>query len=434
MGKERWSCGRRSGSAVVLGGVLGLALVGAGCAFQRTAREVHAAAKLGVIAGSVESAGGPDRTFVLLFAVSPKGAAEVTGVAELSDLSDQWGFVCPEGQPFVIGAFKDLDGDGIRGPGEPAGYLGADKPITLTAGTQMRGVVVDIEPGVTSDPRFPLNVNGDVGARRSALRFTMGDVVSLDDERFSPDNTSKGLWTPLSALRENGAGIYFLEPYDPNRIPVLFVHGIGGSPRDLRVPIERLDRTRFQAWVYYYPSGFRLQTIANALSRNLPRLRQKLGFKTLYVVAHSMGGLVSRRAILDMDADPQARDLVGLFVTVSSPLAGHAAVKWGLALTPEPVPAWIDLDPEGEFIKALAQPLPEHIPYYMLFGFRRGGNLFMPSSSDSVVPVESELPMWAQRQAVRIWGFDLDHMKILTEDEPVTILLGILDRTAGAPK
>ena len=423
---------RRSARAAIGAGTLGIALLGGGCAFQRTAKEVRTAAKLGVIAGTVKPAPGADKTYVLLFAMPPKGKVEVTGVAELSELSDQWGFVCPEGEEFVLGAFRDVNGDGVRNPGEPAGYLGADTPLMLGAGVRLRDVTIDISPATKNDPRLPLDVTGDVGARRAALRFSMGEILTLDDQRFSDDNLSKGLWTPLTALRENGGGIYFLEPYDPNRVPVLFVHGIGGSPRDLRVPIEKLDRSRFQPWVFFYPSGFRLQTIANGLSRNLPRLREKLGFKTVYVVAHSMGGLVSRRAILDMDNDPKARDIVGLFVTVSSPLAGHSAVKWGLAMTPEPVPAWIDLDPDSAFIKALAHPLPDRVPYYMLFGFRRGSNMFMPSSSDSVVPVESELPMWAQRQAIRIWGFDEDHMKILTDDEAVAILLGILERTADA--
>ncbi len=420
--------------AAVWAGMLALVFAGGGCAYMRTADEAKAAAHLGAIAGDVKSATGTANTYVFLFVIKPEGGTEVRGEVELSELDDVWGFVCPEGVSFVLGAFQDDNGDGVWNPGEPAGYLGAEKPMTLNAQVQLRGVTIDLTAGTKMDPRFPLKAQGNVSEHRYALDFDLGEIVTLDDKRFNDDNISAGMWTPLTALREHGGGIYFLEPYDPNRVPVLFVHGIGGSPRDLRVPIEKLDRTRFQPWVYYYPSGFRLQTLANFLARNLPRLRDKLGFKTLYIVAHSMGGLVSRRAILDMDKNPDAREIVGLFVTVSSPLAGHSAVKWGLKMTPEPVPAWIDLDPDGAFVKALAHPLPDRVPYYLLFGFRRSGNMFMPSSSDSVVPVESELPMWAQRQAVRMWGFNDDHMDILKDDEPVSILLDILNKTADAAK
>jgi pimeloyl-ACP methyl ester carboxylesterase len=407
-------------------------MMASGCAMQRTAREARTAATLGVIAGTVQSATGTDDTYVLLFAVAPDGSVETTGVSKLSDLSNAWGFVFEEGRPFVIGAFKDGNGDGVRDAGEPAAYIGVDNPMTLGAETRMRGVVITLDTATETSPRFPLDVRGDAGIRQAALRFSMGEVVSLDDPRFDPEQVSKGMWTPLAALRENGGGVFFLEPYDPGRIPVLFVHGIGGSPRDLRVLIERLDRTRFQPWIYYYPSGFRLATLANGLSRNLPALRKTLGFKTIYVVAHSMGGLVSRAAILNLDADPQQRDMVGLFVTFASPLGGHYAVKWGLKFTPEPVPSWIDLEPGSEFITSISKPLPPRIPYYLLFGFHRGGGVLMPSSSDSTVPVGAQLPMWAQRDAVRMWGFDSDHMQILAQEEPVTVFLDILDKTYKA--
>ena len=55
-----------------------------------------------------------------------------------------------------------------------------------------------------------------------------------------------------------------------------------------------------------------------------------------------MGGLICRAAIPSLDADPRHRDMVGPFVTFASPFGGHAAFKWGLTMTPEPVPAWID--------------------------------------------------------------------------------------------
>ena len=103
----------------------------------------------------------------------------------------------------------------------------------------------------------------------------------------------------------------------------------------------------------------------------------------------------------------------------------------GPAVTPEPVPSWLDLEPGSTFLKALEKPLPSRVPFYVLFSFRRGNNPLFPMSSDSVVPVESQLPLWAQKDAVRTWGFDTEHMAILSEDAPVGVFLDILSRTAA---
>jgi pimeloyl-ACP methyl ester carboxylesterase len=412
--------------------VLALLLLAAGCSFHRTAREAREARTLALIGGTVEAHGGAEGVKVLLYTIAADGRTETAGTAELSALSPDWGFVVVEGEPFVIGAFRDGDGDGVRGRDEPAAYLGLDRPLTMTAGTRMQGVALVLDPACPADARFPLDATKGSGPRQVALRFSTGEVVALDDPRFAPEQVESGLWAPLTALRQNGAGIFFLEPYHPGRIPVLFVHGIGGSPRDLAVLIGKLDRTRFQPWVFYYPSGFRLTTVAAGLSRNLPALRDRLGFRTLFIVAHSMGGLVSRSAILTLAGDPAARDLVGLFVTLASPLGGHYAAKWGLKYTPEPVPAWIDLAPGSPFIEAIARPLPRTFPYYLLFGYHRSDRIYMPWSSDSVVPVAAQIPLWAQRDAVRIWGFDTDHMEIVTLEEPVGVVMDILGRTHRA--
>ena len=412
---------------------LTVAVLTGGCAF-RTAREARKADTLAFVAGSVTAPGGTADTYVLLYAIASDGKVLIDGISELSDLTSTWLFSCEQNDQFVVGAFKDTNANGVRDAGEPAGYLGADTPLTMSARSQMGGLAISLDTATETRPRFPLDTRGEASGRLATLRFSMGDVVKLDDPRFDSKKASAGMWTPLEALRSTGAGIFFLQPYDPKRIPVLFVHGIGGAPKDFSVMIERLDKARFQPWVFYYPSGFRLGTPAAALTNNLPRLREKLGFKTLYVVAHSMGGLVALRAILDLDANARHRDMIGLFVSAAAPFGGHSAVKWGLRLTPEPVPSWLDLEPGSAFLKTLERPLPARVPFYLLFSFRRGNNPLLPMSSDSVVPVESQLPLWAQRDAVRTWGFDCEHMGILAEDAPLAAFLDILNRVAAGQR
>src|SRR5262249_4491088 len=148
------------------------------------------------------------------------------------------------------------------------------------------------------------------------LRVALGDVVSLDERRFAADAGGGGLWRPLTFLSNNTMGIYFTEPYDPKRIPVLFVYGIGGSPQDMRYLMEHFDKKRYQCWFLHYPSGMRLGRVARMAATGLNILRRREGFTQCYVVAHSMGGLVAYAAI-DDSAKTAGRNLIPKFVTIS---------------------------------------------------------------------------------------------------------------------
>ena len=81
----------------------------------------------------------------------------------------------------------------------------------------------------------------------------------LDSPEFRKRNQAlEGLINPADSIKNRG--LYMLEPYDPNRIPVLMVHGLWSSPltwmdmfNDLRSFPEIRDR--YQFWFYLYPSG-----------------------------------------------------------------------------------------------------------------------------------------------------------------------------------
>ncbi len=55
-------------------------------------------------------------------------------------------------------------------------------------------------------------------------------------------------------------GLYFLQPYDPDRIPLVFVHGLFSTPFDWVQTINGLQadpeiRKHYQFWVFGYPTG-----------------------------------------------------------------------------------------------------------------------------------------------------------------------------------
>jgi pimeloyl-ACP methyl ester carboxylesterase len=79
-----------------------------------------------------------------------------------------------------------------------------------------------------------------------------------------------------------------------------FVHGAGGNPSEFRTLVEHLDRKKFQPWLAFYPSGLDVATIARGAARWLDVLAVRDRFERIVIVAHSMGGLVSREVIDDM--------------------------------------------------------------------------------------------------------------------------------------
>jgi pimeloyl-ACP methyl ester carboxylesterase len=101
------------------------------------------------------------------------------------------------------------------------------------------------------------------------------------------------------------AGVKFVEPYQPGKIPVLLVHGLLSSPvtwapmfNDLQADPQL--RERFQFWVYFYPTGDPYLATAADLRKKLDAIRaefdphhQDPALDQLVLVGHSMGGLVS---------------------------------------------------------------------------------------------------------------------------------------------
>ncbi|TCN75798.1 hypothetical protein EDB62_11265 [Vibrio crassostreae] len=73
----------------------------------------------------------------------------------------------------------------------------------------------------------------------------IGTVVDLSDPPFEKGNAKLGMWQPLTFLLEDNAGLYFLSEYDPNKIPILFVHGINATALDFAPLIEKIDQSKY---------------------------------------------------------------------------------------------------------------------------------------------------------------------------------------------
>lgn len=126
-------------------------------------------------------------------------------------------------------------------------------------------------------------------------------------------DTKLSLIAPLTVFFPSSfdgrAGIYMIDPYDPKKIPVIFVHGLMSSPlawtnamNDLRG--DPSLRERYQFWMFFYSTGNSIAKSAALLRTSLTEIQQEFdpeqddpSFGQTVLIGHSMGGLLARIAV-----------------------------------------------------------------------------------------------------------------------------------------
>jgi len=412
-------------------GVIACLLFFVGCMFSELKKEIQEEESsyrmIGRVGGGTHFEGD---LFVLLYVKSDKGLQLDRFV--LLDETDTYVFITTPGT-YMVASFEDRNGNWRHDHGEPAGAWGNPDEIVIVGGTKnetqkknLANLDFDLTPG-----RFPLenavaSVEEDIKISSNLLK--LGKLSSWDDPTFNPDNGSTGYWKPVTFLKQYGVGIYFMEPFDPKKIPILFVHGAVGTPSVWKTMAESLDPNCFQSWAYYYPSGMRLDKISTALNNMINRLQENYGFERIGVIAHSMGGLVSRSFILKQ-LNEEGQGTVRAFVSISTPWGGMKIAAKGVEHAPEAIPSWRDVEPKSQFIKNIyAESLHPRIPHYLLFGFRGDCSMFM-ANNDGSVEVSSELDVRAQDDAVFVRGLNEDHMSILESKKAAEYLNMALQST-----
>ena len=419
----------------------------AGCMLFRLHRDLNRIETYGWIEGQA-SAADPSLPLIVVLYSEPSVTPSIEPGLQIVDFfvlprAGRYFFVAPAGT-YRIAAFEDRNRDLTYQPGvEPAGYYGESRSpdvktaptgVVLDSGAHIRDVNVAIAR--ESQWKIPFAV-GPLDPHKRAIPdlpdVHLGTVAEIDDARFSDENGNLGLWQPAEFVFKVGAGVYFADKYDPDKIPVLFVHGAGGHPGNFKYLAAHLDRHRFQPWFAYYPSGVGLDAASRSLLRWLATLQVQYGFSKMVLVAHSMGGLVTAAAINHAIEDPTATRLVRVpvFVTISTPWNGQASAASGVERAPVVVPSWHDMAPGSPFLSSLVRPLPPECSHYLFFSYQ-GSTPFIREASDGVVAVASELHLPIQRRAKRMLGFSEDHVSILRSSEVSTELNGILAEAAGS--
>lgn len=407
---------------------LGMALLGSGCAMMGLRQDLAQMEQSVEIRGSVTgSSATTSPVFVALYRETA-GKLALQTYWMTYDAGD-FQFFVPSGDYYVF-AFEDRNENAAYEREERVGWYGAPSLLRLDSGSKVEGVKLALRMPETARADLPqLYLSSAPSVPMDSSARQLGTVVSLDDGRFGEEYARRGLWEPVKFLEEPGGGLFFLEPYDPARIPVLFVHGAGGFPQQWSAMIESLDRTHFQPWVLQYPSGFRLDLIGTALAKYLHELQVKHGFDRICIVAHSMGGLVARSAINHGTANGSPL-LVRLLITLATPWQGHRAAMQGVERSPFVIPSWYDMSPGSPFLRELAAtPLPPCTEFVLLFGYR-GASHGNGDLSDGSIFLSSVLDGGMQGAASVVRGFDADHVSILQNSDAILTVNELLRKCA----
>ncbi|RLT07050.1 MAG: alpha/beta fold hydrolase [Planctomycetota bacterium] len=166
------------------------------------------------------------------------------------------------------------------------------------------------------DDETPADARLQIFDPRESDGMLVGDtMMPLETDVSTPlarylSNKDLSLLDTWGYLRPDRAdkisGLYMVQPYDPDRIPVLMVHGVWSSPmtwmemfNDLQADPE--IRRKYQFWFYLYPTGEPLAFSAAKLREELEKVRHDCDpyhrhdrLNEMVVVGHSMGGLISQ--------------------------------------------------------------------------------------------------------------------------------------------
>lgn len=409
---------------------LSLSFLLTGCAFMQVKEESKFVQNATVLVGVVSSTHSCGNMPIVVAAYSENDSKRtIVHYTTLHELGP-YELMVPKGIHTII-AFGDKNKNLCFDEGEPAGQILRAGQASAPAGgvTGNLDIVLSDNNSVTID--FPV---GSQIPPKEYSRFHStcpGAIANIDHVLFSEEYGKKGFWAPLEFFKEMGGNIYFLEAYDPNKIPILFVHGAGGSPQNWGTLMGRIDRDKYQPWIFYYPSGSSIDSMSYLLYWKLSNLQTKYQFKEITITAHSMGGLVVRSFLVNCY---QHFPFVTNFISISTPWGGEALAEMGVKYAPAVIPAWRDMQPGSEFIDSLyRKKMPSAIDHYLFFGHKGNRNM-LRANNDKVVTLASQLDQRSQRDAKMVYGFSEDHVSILSSEQVISQYNAILADIARKAK
>jgi triacylglycerol esterase/lipase EstA (alpha/beta hydrolase family) len=242
----------------------------------------------------------------------------------------------------------------IRGSRMPDGSNAVGVPMLLEYDTS-RAALYPREGLLTSATAVYRRVNGEPHLSLISAKTTIdlnGSTFALAHDDAAPitEMTRRGRHVAQAgfsgmidpAKMPVKAGIFLTEPYDPNKIPVLMVHGLQSTPFAFANLINAIRRDptlneHFQVWTFLYGTGTPVVVNALHLRQELDKTIRELDsgdhdFATRHIVVlgHSMGGIMAHTLV----SSSRERLWDALFTVPPNRLRGDKAMigQWDEAL------------------------------------------------------------------------------------------------------
>ncbi len=375
------------------------------------------------ITGAIKGTSGKGTLYAVLYRLTPSRPEPLSH--QVITHGHRYQFAAPLGQDLGVAAFEDLNRNRRQDVGEPAGFTrlprltpsalkhSPNKSIALSRRTKRIRYPITVpfyqtalarqtvpaqtissknpparkplakrlvphapqpreaRPALAS-PKPTLKPTKAPRAKRVAPKHPIpGSVVNLSDRRFSNQSAAFGFDDPDRFVAQYGFGLYFVDNYRSNRIPVICIHSSGGSAQDWRSFFPRLDLSRYQPMIYQYPTGMPFDRAAESLHRIVVDLGRQYRFKTVHVVGHGTGGLIGYR-LAQWSARSQVGPRVTNLVTLAAPWDGMPGsarnVRRGHS-------SW-DLRTGSPFLQRInREPLPRGVRHHVVFANKNAANL-----------------------------------------------------------
>jgi len=324
---------------------------------------------------------------------------------------------------YTVFAYSDSNGDSAYQPGEPAARID-DPDINWFKDMQLEGRIdhetlriqpIELTDAITLEQNLDLSLAALRTESRAADNFLR--IISWDDDKFSAENSTRSLWEPTWFQKEVGYGLYVLKEFDPAKKSILLVHGVLDSPPVFKTLADAIP-DEYQLLLFHYPSGFPLEYTAYTLNEALDELVRRNKIPQLDILAHSMGGLVSKGLLAI--ADDALRQRLRLFISIASPFGGDASAVW-TKWSPIVAPVWWALVPDSPYLQKIANvDLSDGPSHHLIFTYSHeaGGK---SEGDDGVVTLTSQLEKSSQRNATAIYGIADNHKGVVSN--PCTLAL-----------
>ena len=233
--------------------------------------------------------------------VTPASSVEIEGYNEVVAENGA-------GVPLVL-AYENVD------------QLRAERSFRPSNGLYVPGTLI-LEFGKAASPGQPTPVqcrifntysvrSAKLAGRSVQLAYHVTAAIESNlDNKYMLKTAFAGLIRP-GVHEDKDMGLFGLTSFAPEKIPVVFVHGLDSAPHIWRNAVNEIFADpklseRYLPLLFMYPSGMAVPMAAAHLRRSLNLYRSRWdpqhrarGFDQMVIVGHSMGGLLTRLQVMD---------------------------------------------------------------------------------------------------------------------------------------